>query len=136
MASRSPYAKGHSAGFCVNDSVDKPLTIPLTPEYVREITDDPDCEAALLDRAERMMERKSPLPDWLIRELIRMGRMGRVPRTAWHARKRIWYRAVGTLKSRFGLTENAAINLVACDGAIKTSFHAVKRAVQRLKPRK
>ena len=36
MAGRSPYAKGHSAGFCVNDSVDKPLTILLTPEYVRE----------------------------------------------------------------------------------------------------
>ena len=90
MAGRSPYAKGHSAGFCVNDSVDKPLTIPLTPEYVREITDDPDCEAALLDRAERMMERKAPLPDWLIREIIRMGRMGRAPRTARQARKDIW----------------------------------------------
>ena len=92
MAGRSPYAKGHSVGLCVNDSCDKPLTIPLTPEYVRELVDDPDCEAALLDRAERMMERKEPLPDWLSRKIIRMGRMGRFPRTAWHARKDIWRR--------------------------------------------
>ena len=133
MAGRSPYAKGHSAGFCVNDSVDKPLTIPLTPEYVREITDDPDCEAALLDRAERMMERKAPLPDWLIREIIRMGRMGRAPRTARQARKDIWRRGIDILKTRFGLTEDAATKLVASDGAIEARYEAVKRAMQRLK---
>ena len=57
MAGRSPYAKGHSVGLCVNDSCDKPLTIPLTPEYVRELVDDPYCEAALLDKAERMVKR-------------------------------------------------------------------------------
>ena len=136
MAGRDPYAKGHRASFRVNDRVDKPLSIPVTPEYVRELVDDPYCEAALLDRAERMVDGGETLPVWLIREIIRMGRMGRVPRDVRHERKRIWYRAVGTLKSRFGLTENAAINLVACDGTIKTSFEAVKRAVQRLKPRK
>ena len=62
-----------------------------------------------------------------------MARMGRAPRDVRHGRTRIWARAVDTLKSRFGLTENAAINLVACDGAIETSFEAVKRAMQRLK---
>ena len=133
MASRDPYAKGHSDGFRVNDRVNKPLTIPLTPEYVRELVDDPYCETTLLDKAERMVEAKAALPDWLIRELIKMGRMGRAPRDVRHERTRIWYRAVGTLKSRFGLKENAAINLVARDGAIKTSFDAVKRAMQRLK---
>ena len=134
MASMDPYAKGHSAAFRVNDSVDKPLSIPLTPKYVRELVDDPYCEAALLDRAERMMERGETLPDWLIREIIKMARMGRAPRDVRHERTRIWARAVGTLKSRFGLTENAAINLVACDGAIETNFEAVKRAMQRLRP--
>ncbi len=133
MASRDPYAKGHSAAFRVNDRVDKRLSIPLTPEYVREITDDRHCEAALLDRAERMTKRGKMLPDWLIQEIIKMARMGRAPRDVRHERTRIWARAVGTLKSRFGLTENTAINLVARDGAIETSYEAVKRAMQRLK---
>ena len=136
MAGRDPYAKGHSAGFSVNDSCDKPLTIPLTPEYVREITDDRHCEAALLDRAERMVKRGKTLPGWLIQEIIKMARMGRAPRDVRHERTRIWARAVGTLKSRFGLTENAATKLVASDGAIETSFEAVKKAIQRLKPGK
>ena len=35
MDGRSPYGKGHRVGLCVNDTCDKPLTIPLTPEYVR-----------------------------------------------------------------------------------------------------
>ena len=134
MASRDPYAKGHSASFRVNDRVDKPLSIPLTPEYVRELVDDPYCETALLDRAERTMERGETPPDWLSREIIKMARMGRAPRDVKHERTRIWARAVGTLESRFGLTENAAINLVACDGAIETNFEAVKRAMQRLRP--
>ena len=133
MASRSPYAKGHSVGLCVNDSCDKPLTIPLTPEYVRELVDDPYCEAALLDKAERMVKRGEPLPHWLSRKIIRMRRMGRVPRTAWHARKDIWRRGIDILKARCGLTEDAATKLVASDGAIEARYEAVRRAMQRLK---
>ena len=136
MAGRDLYAKGYSDDFSVNDNVDKPLSTPLTPEYVREITDDRHCEAALLDRAERMVKRGEMLPDWLSREIIRMGRMGRAPRTVWQARKDIWRRGIDILKTRFGLTENAATKLVASDGAIETSFEAVKKTIQRLKPGK
>jgi len=131
-----PYREGRTSPLNVTDTVNKPFVIPLTPEFVRELADDPEAPAALVERAKGMRARGEALPGWLVDRLIQIAESPGEPRTVHDNRVQVWRRAIDLLKLRFGLSEHRARVLVAQDGAIETTFSAVDQAMKRKERRK
>ena len=130
---KDAYSKGLTDDLRVTDSVNMPLKIPLTPEFVRDLVDDPDAEKTQIERAEQMWGRgdRDKIPDSLMRKVFERAKSEGSPTTAWDKRSHIWLRAVAVLMQRFGLKRDPATRLVAENGRLGASYEAVKKAINR-----